>query len=148
MKITKNQIKFTAKTITLKTDAERIYQIDYVISMLSGLIVSSLEGINREDLWTDYPDFLHVDIELEDGTETQISIYNSDNHLIKVFVGNDLVEEVDELLFATQFLENIRNDINEIYSVYKQNKDIFANMKADIRDELNNLELAIDLYER
>ena len=148
MKITKNQIIFPAKTITIKTDGEHIYQIDYIISMLVDRILSSMRGMNRKELWEEDLEHLYVDITLEDGTKTHIAIYNTEHHVVHIFIGEELVEEIDELLLATQFLENIKNDLNELYSAYKCNKEYFATMKADTRDDLNSLELAIELYER
>lgn len=147
MRIMKNKIEFpNGESIDIINSTEMPYRMDYILSMISDQITSALRHMNQPKFWQDTPETLLVSIKTADGAETALSIINADHNRVKVMLGNICMEETDEVVFANSFLNTIRNNMDELLSDFQEQKYVFSQLKADLRSDLNHLELAIDRY--
>lgn len=147
MKISKDKIEFKNGTITLKTSMDGESRMDYILSMLADRIMSSLMHLNREELWGENPEMLQITLPLYAGT-SKLSIINTGGHLVMVVVDGKIMEEANEYTFANEFLKNIQAELPELLSDFKEQKYVYSQIKADLRSDLNHLELVLDRYEQ
>ena len=146
MKISKDKIEFKNGTIALKTGLDGESRMDYILSALADHIMTSLRHLNREELWKDEPEMLQVTLPLPDGT-AQLSVVNTGGNLVMAVVDGKIMEEKNEYAFASEFLKNVQTDLPELLSGLRDQKYIYSQVKADLRSDLNHLELALDRYE-
>ena len=146
MKISKDKIEFTNGTIAIKTELDGNSRMDYILSMLADHIMSSLRHLNREELWKDDSEMLQVTLPLSDGT-AQLSIINTGGNLVMAVVDGKIMEEANEYMFANEFFKNVQTDLPELLSDFRNQKYIYSQIKADLRSDLNFLELALDRYQ-
>lgn len=148
MKITRNEIKFTNRCIAIKTGTEYTTRMDYILSMLADQIMSSLKHLNRPELWEDETDMFQIHLPLASGAAVLISIINISENKIQVLVDGKVMEEADEFVFANEFLKNVQSSLPKLISDLKDQKIAYSQIKADLRSDLNHLELVLDRYER
>lgn len=148
MIISHNAITFMdGNVIHIKTGTKDKNRMDYIISMLSDIICSALRHMNHPNIWKDPLETISIDLPLKEGMVKKLFILNKEGNMIQVFLDNQLMEETDELEFAKNFLQNVRNDMDELLVDFKKNPYIFLELKADTRADLNHLESAIDHYQ-
>lgn len=146
MKISKNKIEFANGTIDLKTSMDGESRMDYILSMLADRIMSALKHLNREELWKEDPEMLQITLPLSAGT-SQLSIINTGGNLVMAIVDGKIMEEADEYTLAHEFLQNVQADLPELLSDLKDQKYVYSQIKADLRSDLNHLELVLDRYD-
>lgn len=146
MKISKDKIEFTNGSITLKTSPDGESRMDCILSMLADQIMSSLKHLNHKELWAAEPEMLQVMLPLPEGT-ARLSVINMDGNRIRVSVDGKTVEEANEHDFALNFLRNVQDGLPELLSDFRDQEYVYSQLKADLRSDLNHLELAIDRYE-
>lgn len=146
MKISKDKIEFKNGTILLETSLDGESRMDYILSMLADRIMSSLRHLNREELWKEQPEMLQVTLPLP-GRTAQLSIINAGGNLVMAVVDGKIMEETNEYDFANDFLKNVQSDLPGLLSDFRDQKYIYSQIKADLRSDLNHLELALDRYE-
>lgn len=148
MKITRNEVKFANKSIAIKTGTEYAARMDYILSMLADQIMFSLRHLNRPAFWEDEAEMFQIHLPVASGETVLLSIINISGNKIQVLVDGKVMEEADEFVFANEFLEKVRSTLPELISDFKDQKTVYSQIKADLRSDLNNLELVIDRYER
>lgn len=146
MKISRNKIEFANGTIFLKIGLDGEFRMDYILSMLTDRIMSSLKHLNREELWKEDPEMLQITLPLSAGT-SKLSILNTDGNSVIAVVDGKIMEEANEFDFANDFFKNVQAELAELLSDFKDRKYTYSQIKADLRSDLNHLELALDRYE-
>lgn len=147
MKITRNEIRFLNTSLTFKTGTGHTSRMDYIISMLTDQIMSSLKHLNRPEIWGEEADLFQIRLPLTDG-EAVLTITNVDGNRIQILIDGEVMEEADEYVFASEFLKEMQSLLPDLLTDFKEQKYVYSQIKSDLRSDLNNLGLVIDQYER
>lgn len=147
MKIKRNVIEFEGKSVDIKTSTRDTARMDYILSMLTDQIISSLKHLNRPEIWGDEAELFQIQLPLANRNAV-LSIVNVGGNKIQVLIDNEVMEEADEFVFANEFLKNVQSSLPNLISDFEDQKIVYSQIKADLRSDLNHLELVIDRYER
>lgn len=147
MKIKRNVIEFAGKNVDIKTSTKNTARMDYILSMLTDLIISSLKHLNRPEIWRDDAELFQIQLPLANRNAV-LSIVNTGGNKIQVLIDDEIMEESDEFVFANEFLKNVQSSLPDLISDFEDQKTVYSQIKADLRSDLNHLELVIDRYER
>lgn len=147
MKIKRNVIEFAGKNVDIKTSTKNTARMDYILSMLTDLIISSLKHLNRPEIWRDDVELFQIQLPLANRNAV-LSIVNTGGNKIQVLIDDEIMEESDEFVFANEFLKNVQSSLPDLISDFEDQKTVYSQIKADLRSDLNHLELVIDRYER